>query len=244
MLHLRALAALLPALVLVSCSEHISDVSRDNWYDANNAASFHVIRTTTISATDTTVQDMADGYFSDFDSTGLYGGDIQVNGTRLPTKRDEDYLSYHLQSDSIRPLFLDTPVYRLSTTGGGIFPSIADSIDAPPPVVVTAPPPADTVHMSGGLTVTWNSQPGSSTSLRLMLFGIDDASRPTLPETFENLPDIGSYTVPPAMLPSFDKGRLVIELSRSRVLTRPLAGNRHYRIEATSAVVRILRAAP
>jgi hypothetical protein len=243
MRHLRALAALLPALVLISCSEHITDDSRNNWYDANDAASFHIVRTTTISATDTTVQDMADGYFSDFDSTGLYGGDLRVNGTVLPTRRDGDYLSYHLQSDSIRPLFLDAPVYRLSTAGGGIFPSIVDSITAPPPIVVTAPAPSDTVHLSRGLTITWDPQPGSSTSLRLMLFGIDDASRVTLPETFENLPDIGSYTITPAMLPSFSRGQLVIELSRLRVLKRPLAGNRHYRIRATSAVTLVMRAA-
>jgi hypothetical protein len=45
------------------------------------------------------------------------------------------------------------------------------------------------------------------------------------------------------MLPSFSRGQLVIELSRLRVLKRPLAGNRHYRIRATSAVTLVMRAA-
>lgn len=243
------LPALLPALVLLSCSNG-SDAS-GNWYSNHQGASFSLKRTTTLYADSTVVDDEAFAYFAGPDSTGLYAGPVHLNGIPLrggyDTSANPSFagFAYRLGSavDSV-PLSFGGTTQHFDVGGSSKFPAFQDSIASPTELTMTAPLRTDTVTRSNGFTIAWNLPRETSSSLTLTIIPLGDSGKVGDQVITRTIPDNSRYTVAAADIKDFPVGPLWIFATRTSTATRATSDGRRYDMSVSSTYSFVTTLAP
>jgi len=230
---IRCLTLLSLPLLVLSCSQPIDPgpCTRPECFPISYRLSFSRVVERTVG--DTLLIDGAFAIFSDYAWEGgsLYAGEVSLNGYPLSTEingfKDPQYIDWGDASlNPIAPIG-EWNLWRVS--GSEFVPAFADSIvSVGGSAGLIAPRPEDTVSLSHGFEIRWeSSQNGSDESATLRI------ALPSDTTVVLRVPDTGMYFISSSDLNGYDPapGPVVVEIDRSRHLDGLAVGNRRYTID-------------
>jgi hypothetical protein len=247
----RLCALSMLAALLCACEESPLYDPRGDWLTSNYSGTIEFSHSLRIHRDRARRYDVVRARFSDFDSHGLYAGEVRFNGralriepafVRLVDDTTKTGMGYEATSalDGVA-IPLDGSALRVSASGGRHIPAFTDSIASlDGELAAIAPADGDTVSRREGFVVAWKPSSDPRAQIEITVVSLDTTeAEPAVGASIHltELADNGRFVITSALLASYPPGQLFVAITRRASRPVAIGGNRRVLLSIASDVV-------